>query len=164
MADDADVVNEASVIHTRSASLPLPSPVVFPPTPRCDRPRPLAVLREKLGKGSGGIAAITSASLAPESKEAKEAAAEDRRDMEELVDHPPPRRTALDHCSHLQHVALALAALGRDPGMAEVQAATPPDVLGKLRAMAAAAEAQAARGVPAGELGPAPPPPAAAGT
>ena len=110
------------------------------------------MLRERLGKGRGGLAAaITSG--------AKKVSSEDKADMEELIEYPPPRRTALDHCSHLQHVALALAALGRDPGMAEAQRATPPDVMAKLAAIAAAAERQAASGVPAGELGPAPPEP-----
>ena len=126
--DDADVINEADIIHAR-------------------------MLREKLGKGSGAVEAITSSALAG----AKEAAAEDRADMEELIDSPPPRRTALDHCSHLQHLALALAALGRDPAMAEVQRGTSHEVLTKLAAMVAASEAQAASGVPAGQLGPAPP-------
>jgi hypothetical protein len=128
--DDADVVNEADVIHHR-------------------------MLREKLGKGRGGVASVALASTAAGAS--AEAAAEDKRDMQELIENPPPRGSPVDHVQHLMHLAKALAGLAADPLMPAVQTATPPEVLGKLRALVAAAERLAAEGTAPGELGPAPP-------
>ena len=73
----------------------------------------------------------------------------DEDDLESEAEAAP-----LDHCSHLQHVIRALASLIRDPHFAEVRLATSPDVQAQLAVIVSAAEAEAAKGVPLGALGP----------